>query len=118
MTPIDEPTLGEVLRRIDTLTAQVTNLVRELKEDRTLAAQTYVRQDVHLRERQTIEANISDVRSDITKVDTESKARFDRLEAQQKADADKRRQLWLTIAGLFVTVILGVAALIVNIVQG
>lgn len=125
LTPIDEPTLGEVLRRIDSLTAQVINLVAELKEDRISAAKTFVRQDVHVRERQMIEANISDIRTDIVAVDTKNEARltkiddrFDRLESQQKIDADKRRQVWLTIAGLFITVVLGIAALIVNIVQG
>jgi len=115
---VNEPTLGEVLRRIDTLTAQVADLVREIKEDRIAAERTYMRQDLYVTERRTIEANIADVRSDITTVSERSDGRFKTIEERLQADADRRRQMWLTIAGLTITLVLGIAALIVNIAQG
>lgn len=116
--PIDEPTLGEVLRRIDALTAQVADLVREIKDDRAEAARTFMRQDVYVTERRTIEANIADVRADITTVSERADGRFKTIDERFQADADRRRQMWFSIAGLTLTLVLGIAALIVSIVQG
>ncbi|CAI9417412.1 hypothetical protein [Nocardioides sp. T2.26MG-1] len=98
--PIEEPTLGEVLRRIDSLTVQVTNLVAELKEDRLAAAKTYMRQDVYLVERQAIEANLSDVRADLAHLASTTDTQFSTIEKRHRADDDKRRQMWATIGGL------------------
>lgn len=121
----DEPTLGEVLRRIDGLTLQVADLVRELKEDRVDVAKTYVRQDVHTRERQLIENNISDIRSDLIAATAEAKAetekvntRIGTLVQERKSDENARRQMWLAIAAMTLSFVGATAALIVNIVQG
>lgn len=125
MPPLEEPTLGEVMRQLMSLSQQVERLVERLEKDRIDAAATYVRRDVYTAERQALESNISDVRTDVTavnvKVDEKNgkvNDRITRLEDQQKAADEKRRQVWLTIAGLFITVVLGIAALVVNIVQG
>lgn len=118
VSPIDEPTLGEVLRRIDSLTQQVTQLVTELKQDRADAARTYVRQDVYMANRTAEAAVVADLHGDVARVEAKTNERFERIEAQQKADAASRRQVWLTVIGLMVTAVLGVAALVLNIVQG
>ena len=47
----EDPTLGEILRRLDELSRQLIDLTREIKEDRTVAATTYVRQDVYQAQR-------------------------------------------------------------------
>lgn len=118
MPPIEEPTLGEVLRRIDALTQQVTNLVAELKDDRLAAERTYMRQDVYLRERQAIEQNISDVRSDITTVSERTDARFTRLEEKQQAAGDRIRQTGFALATLLLGVLGLIATIVIAIVKG
>jgi ElaB/YqjD/DUF883 family membrane-anchored ribosome-binding protein len=112
--PINEPTLGEVLRRIDGLTQQVRELVAELKEDRVAAERTYMRQDVFASERKTLESNLSDVRTDITAVAKSTEARFERLEERQRADATSRRQQWTAIGTCAVMALLAIVALVVQ----
>lgn len=112
--PIDEPTIGEVLRRIDALTAQVADLVREIKDDRAEAAATYVRRDVYMAERQAQNAVVSDLQSDIATVKTDLGREIKGVKDDRRTDNDKRRQMWLAIGGLAITSLIGIAGLVVN----
>ena len=47
----DEPTLGEVIRRLDDVSRQLVELTREIKDDRAANAATFVRQDVYVAQR-------------------------------------------------------------------
>lgn len=112
--PINEPTLGEVLRRIDGLTAQVAQLVSELKEDRAQAAATYMRRDVYIAERQAANAVVSDLQSDLSAVKVDLGREIKGLKDERRTDNDKRRQMWLAIGGLTITSLIGIAGLIIN----
>ena len=118
MPPIEEPTLGEVLRRLDLVVSQLNEIASELKADRAENAKTYVRQDVYMAQRQADAAIVHDLNGDIRKVETKAGERIDKLESDRQSDIDKRRQMWLAIAGMTLAFISATAALIVNIVQG
>jgi len=111
----DEPTLGEVLRRIDGLTMQVTALVSELKQDRIDAAKTYVRQDVYMAERQAGQAVVADLHGDVRKVEADLGRELRQVKEDLKAEKASRRQVWLaisamavTLLGIFVTIIIAI----------
>lgn len=114
----DEPTTGEIVRRLDALTATIGELVSELKADRAEAAKTYLRKDVYLAERQAANAVVSDLQSDIVANKATADARFDKLEEQRRDDAASRRQLWLALAAMSITMLGIITAAIINIVQG
>lgn len=79
---VDEPTLGEVMRRLDETARQLSEIARQMRDDRVHAAQTYVRQDVYLAQRQADHAVVSDLQSDISAVGT----KLDGTEAARKAN--------------------------------
>lgn len=66
----DEPTLGEVMRRLEETSRQLADLAAQMRDDRAHAAQTYVRQDVYLAQRQADHAVVADLQGDIKAVDT------------------------------------------------
>lgn len=116
--PINEPTLGEVLRRLDDVVKQLGDISREIKEDRAVAAGTYVRQDVYMAERAAQSAVVADLHGDIQAAKVELRADVKALKDQRQAEVNARRQVWLAIGGVAVTSLIAIAALIVNIVQG
>lgn len=118
MSAIDEPTLGEVLRRIDTLTQQVSQLVAELKQDRADAARTYMRQDVYMAERTAQQAMVADLHRSIAKVEAEFDAEIQGIKDGQRDERTGRRQVWLAVGTCAVTSLLTLAGLIVTIVRG
>ncbi len=102
-----DPTLGEVIRRLDEIVERQERMLDRMDRDRVEAAKTYVRQDVYSAERQVVEANVADVRTDIAALD----AKFENAET-------KRRGYTMWLGTLSVTVLLGVAGLLVTILQG
>lgn len=114
MTPINEPTLGEVLRRLDEVSRQLIDIVREIKEDRVDAAKTYVRQDVYIAERQASNAVVADLHGDIQSVKGELGREIRGIKDDRKSDLGWRRQMWLAIGGLAVTTLIGIIGLIIN----
>ena len=122
--PLDPPTLGEVLRRFDEVARRLETVAIKLDTVEEKVSKTYVRQDVHRAERQAMESNISDIRADVAATEAKSaerhdkvNERIDRIEKAQKEDVDKRRQMVMALVGMAITLVLGLAALIVNIVQ-
>lgn len=122
--PLDPPTLGEVLRRLDEVAQRLESVATKLDESQERAARTYVRQDVYLAERQSMESNIADIRSDVATVSTKSgerhdkvNERLDQLQAQQKAAENSRRQFQLQLAGLAIAFLSLLAAVIFNLVR-
>ena len=101
----EEPTLGEVLRRLDDLINKVAELTQELKDDRNNAAATYVRQDVYIAQRQADAAVVADIHGDIKSIKDD-----------RRKDNDWRRQQNLSLAGLTITVLVSIALAIINIV--
>lgn len=123
--PGDEPTMGEVMRRLDEVSRQMLELAREMKDDRQVNAATFVRQDVHLAQRQADQAVVADLHHDIGNVKAEIgsvKTDFDReidtVKADRNADIAFRRQVLLAFAvgGLteLVTIALAVAGFLLQ----
>jgi hypothetical protein len=79
---VDEPTLGEVMRRLEETSRQLAGIADRMREDRSDAAKTYVRQDVYLAQRQADHAVVSDLQSDISAVGT----KLEGTEAARKAN--------------------------------
>ena len=103
---IDEPTLGEVLRRISDLSSQVAALVAEIKQDRIDAAKTFVRQDVYIVEQNMQNAVVSDLNGDIKT-----------MREDLKAEKASRRQIWLAISAIAVSLLSIFVTIIIAIVR-
>ena len=103
----DEPTLGEVIRRLDDITRQLVDLTRELKEDRSSAAATFVRQDVYMAQRHADHATTADLHGDIQTIRTD-----------RAKDLDWRRQVLLWGAGLTITTLVSIALAITAVLAG
>lgn len=102
--PQSEPTLGEVLRRLDDLSRQMLDLVREIKEDRSENAKTFVRQDVYIAQRLADQAVTADLAGDLQS-----------LKDDRKKDLDGQRQRNLTLGLFAITTLVSIALSIVNI---
>lgn len=114
MTTDDPPTLGEVMRRLDSITSQLVEIVKEIRSDRVDAAKTYVRQDVHQRAEQLINSNISDVRTDVAALDTKVESHHEQYKRDRAADVTTRRQTFMWLGTLTVTVLFGIGGLLLS----
>lgn len=100
---MSEPTMGEVLRRLDEVSRQLLDLAGQMREDRNTAAATFVRQDVYQAQRIADQAVVADLNGDIRAV-----------KKSHESDAGFRRQVWLTMGALAVTSLITVAIAIIN----
>lgn len=105
----EEPTLGEVVRRLDEVSRQLASVVHDIKDDRSQNAATYVRQDVYVAQRQADLAVSADLHGDVTKLKADleheqqmMRADFERemqgLKEDRTRDKDFRRQVLLAFA--------------------
>ena len=124
MPNTEPPTPGELMRILGEIRNAVADLAREIKEDRATAAATYMRRDVYIAERQAANAVVSDLQTDITKVDGKVEQVNDKLEQERKArqdqrdtDAAARRTAWLAIGTTAVMALIAIAGLIINSVR-
>jgi len=100
----DEPTMGEVIRRLDAIALQLTEVVREIKDDRAENAKTFVRQDVYMAQRQSDAAVVADLHGEVRAV-----------KAARDKDVETQRTRNLTLAVLAITTIVSIALGIANI---
>jgi hypothetical protein len=105
MTPNSEPTLGEVLRRLEEVSRQLLDVTHELKEDRKATAATYVRQDVYIAQRQADAAIVADLAGDMQS-----------MRDERKTDVGFRRQVWLTLGALAISMLVTIVIAIANFV--
>lgn len=61
----DEPTLGEIMRRLDEVARQMVALADRLDRQQEQAASTFVRRDVYAADRQLADAHVADIRHDL-----------------------------------------------------
>lgn len=113
--PLDPPTLAELMRRLDEMAVRQEKILDEIKQDRAAMASTYVRQDVYMAERQMANAVAADIRTDVTQLETSTDREIKAIKDERKADQAQRRQMLMWLGGLTVTVLLGIAGLIVSI---
>jgi len=88
----DEPTLGEAMRRLDSVARQLDALAKKLDEDRRDFASTYVRSDVYEARHKNLDRRVG-----LMELAAEEK---------EKADAAARRQLQFVILGAFLAAVL------------
>ena len=88
----DEVTLGEVVRRLDSITAQLAQIIAGQAQDRQHAAETFVRKDV-------LDPTLNAIRVDVTE-----------LQRDRDNQENRNRQLWLAVAGSAVTIVLTILA--------
>lgn len=86
----DEPTLGEVIRRLDAVSTQMNTLAKQMAEDRRDFASTYVRYDLYQTRHEFVNGKVDAVSA---KVD----ALRDDFDAKDKTAADTRRQLMFIV---------------------
>jgi hypothetical protein len=110
---IDPPNIGEIVRRLDHIASQQAEMLREFKADRVDAAKTYVRQDVYMIAEQLTNSLIADTRSDIATVDAKVEAHHEAYKKDRAADASARRTTLFWLGSLTVTVLFGIASLII-----
>lgn len=106
MTP-ESPTNGELVRRMEEvfgrLTQQLEALTGEIREDRRVNERTYVRRDVYDAERAADKAARRDLEKDIAALDE-----------SRKSDAAFRRQVLVSGAVLFITVLVAIVTNVAN----
>lgn len=114
---IEPPNLGEVLRRLDDVSRQLQALTNELKNDRKEAAELYVRRDVYEEARRFDAAVVHDLNGDVVAAKKETAREIEAMKNDRKADVAARRQVWLalgamalTLLGIIVTAILNITA--------
>jgi len=100
---VNEPTNGEVMRRVEELIRQVQALADLAREDRRHAAETYVRRDVY-------EAN----RATETIRSVEAQKDMDEIQRHREVDAQWRRQMVLAVSGLAIASLISIAGIISN----
>lgn len=104
------------MRQLDRVLAQLSEIAAEMKQDRADAAKTYVRQDLYLANRQADSAVVADLHGDITKGRAEVDAELDAIKTARDRDAQQRRQIQMWLGGITVTLLLGLAGLVISIV--
>lgn len=97
---VSEVSLGEVLRRLDTVSQQMVTLAAEMRQDRIDAAQTYVRKDVY-------DAKHKIVQEDLEDLQVYNKDR-------EKRESDTRRQVMFLMLSIAVPAILGLLLAVNN----
>lgn len=103
--PDQPPTLGEVIRRLDTLARSLEELGKDIREDRKDAAATYVRRDLYVAERLADQTVTADLAREITAI-----------QADRRSDAGFRRQVLLGLALAAIGSMTSVMVLVVSLV--
>lgn len=100
---MSEPTMGELMRRVEDLVRQITDVSNKMREDRIHAEATFVRRDVYDANRAAEALRDLDAQKDL-----------DELTRHREADAQWRRQIMLAVAVLAITTLVTVAIAISN----
>lgn len=104
---MNEPSIAELVRRLDEIATQQREMLREMREDRALMAATYVRQDVyesrHTHLRAEIKSDVKDVRDDVDE---------DRRKAEK--NDDRWKQMAFTVGGSLLLMLITAAFAISN----
>lgn len=95
--------MGEVLRRVDDLVRQITDVASKMREDRAHAEQTFVRRDVYESDRRATAIHEVEAQKDV-----------DELQRHREADLNWRRQASLAYALLAITTLVTIALAVSN----
>lgn len=100
---MSEPTLGEVVRRLDQIAAQQRDMLQEMRDDRQNMARTYMPRELY-------EARHASLRADLEARDAEMRSDIDELRKDRRDDEKHRRQQWSAIALIFLTALVSMVA--------
>lgn len=84
---MSEPSLAEVLRRLDETNKQLADLVQQMRADRVEAAATYLRRDVYTAEAAAFNRRVGDLEADQAN--------------REKSAGETRRQLLFVVLASF-----------------
>lgn len=101
--PPSEPTLGEVVRRLDEVSRHLDSIVARLERRDTYIEENFVRQRVWIEARKGDQAIVANLAQDIGAI-----------QQDRKTDQGWRRQMWLAIGTLAVTSLIAIVGLIIN----
>jgi len=103
---VSEPTIGEVVRRVDGLVQQVSNLVNKLDADRRRADEAYVNRGEYLEYKLRVEDRLTAQATGLTDInkDRDEDARWRRTAFFTAAVAAAG---WLVTIALFIATLLG-----------
>lgn len=79
------------MRRLEETTRQLANIADQMREDRAHAAQTYVRQDVYLAQRQADHSVVADLQGDIKSVEAKVHGDIKAVDLKIDSTEEKRR---------------------------
>lgn len=99
----DEPTLGEVVRRLDQVATQLTGIVDRLERRDTYIEENFLRESVWTEARKADQAMVANLYQDIGA-----------LQKDRETDAGWRRQVLLTIAVLAISSLVSIALAVAN----
>lgn len=98
--PEGEPTLGEVLRRLDEVSRQMSALGTQMGQDRRDVASTYVPREVYEARHAAITRRVDELEAD--------------FDIREKTSADFRRQLLFLVLGTAIPAVLALLLAINN----
>jgi uncharacterized protein (DUF1778 family) len=123
MTTNSEPTMGEVLRRLDEVSRQLLDLAAQMREDRDKAFTTFVQQAVYNEREKTYAAQrladqavVADLHGDLKTVETNLVRDVEAIRKARESDTGFRRQVWLTLGALAITTLVTIVIAIFNFV--
>lgn len=102
----EQPTLAEVVRRLEGIASQMTALTSRLDSDRLAAAQTFVHRETYQSDQRLVDALFTTIRRDVTE-----------LEEARKTEDRWRRQSSFTLAVAVVNSLITIALAIITIVS-
>lgn len=103
----DDPTPGEIWRKLEDLTKQIGALVERLERRDNYVEENFVRSRVWLEARKADQGAVANVVQDVGA-----------LQKQQETDRAWRRQLGLSVALALVSSLLAIAGLVLTLVLG
>lgn len=102
---MSEPTLGEVVRRLEDIAKQMAGLLAEIKGERAHVERTYLPRETYNAEKELLKASVATVAGDVADINE-----------ARKDDARWRRTASLTLAvaaaGWLVTIALFIATIL------
>lgn len=96
----DEPTLGEIMRRLDEVARQMTVLAAQMTRDREAAAATYVPRELYNARHDHVNMRIDALRGDVRNLEEEADAR-------ERTAAETRRQFMFLVLSIAIPAVGG-----------
>lgn len=104
---MSEPTTAEVMRRLDEVSRQLVDVVQQIREDRRISAETFVRKDVYQPLHEALGGRVKNLEGELDRRDADQVQR-------DRDQAAFRRQMTVAV----ITVALGaLATLLVSLVN-